>query len=119
MQMKTPRFQLAHRGCLFLLQSAHTLFPSSLTKAFRVCAFFAALSASGRRDIEGVGVWCLKRGVVDECEVRMELGTQTFDFDTPSEREEAISENGSVVGDNGMFGTRYSQTSVNFTVKST
>ena len=50
-QTKTPRFQLAHRGCLFLLQSAQTLLPSSLTKALRVCAFCAALSAGGRRDI--------------------------------------------------------------------
>lgn len=40
----TPKFQLAHRGCLFRLQSAHTLFPSSFTRAFSVWAFCAALS---------------------------------------------------------------------------
>jgi hypothetical protein len=39
MHTKTPRFQLAHRGCLFRLQSAHTLLPSSFTSALRVCVF--------------------------------------------------------------------------------
>lgn len=50
MHTKTPRFQLAQRGCLFLLQSAHTLLPSSLTSALSVWAFCAALSlpAAGR-----------------------------------------------------------------------
>lgn len=50
MHTNTPRFQLAHRGCLFRLQSAHTLFPSSLTRALSVWAFCAArsLPAAGR-----------------------------------------------------------------------
>lgn len=53
MQTKTPRFQLAHRGCLFLLQSAHTLFPSNFSRAFKVVAFCAvrSLPAGCRRDI--------------------------------------------------------------------
>lgn len=47
MQMKTPRFQLAHRGCLFLLQSAHILLGSNFTSDLSVAWFFAALSAAG------------------------------------------------------------------------
>lgn len=55
MHMKTPRFQLAHRGCLFLLQSEHVLLPSSLTRFFSVARFCSARSAAGlgRRDIVG------------------------------------------------------------------
>lgn len=55
MQMKTPRFQLAQRGCLFRLQSAHVLLPSSLTRFFSVVRFCSARSAPGlgRRDIVG------------------------------------------------------------------
>lgn len=45
MHTNTPRFQLAHLGCLLRLQSAQTLLPSSLTRAFSVWAFCAALSA--------------------------------------------------------------------------
>lgn len=71
MQMKTPRFQLAHRGSvgricqrkkqkrqestramasdvrLFLLQSAHILLGSNLTSDLSVAEFFAARSAAG------------------------------------------------------------------------
>lgn len=47
MQMKIPKFQLAHLGCLFLLQSAHVLFPSSFTRLLRVWVFRAARSAAG------------------------------------------------------------------------
>ena len=52
-QTNTPIFQLAHRGCLFLLQSAHILLPSSFSSALIVCAFCAARSPAGvdRRDI--------------------------------------------------------------------
>ena len=71
MHMKTPRFQLAHRGSakvladaghsdtrvlrLFRLQSEHVLLPSSLTKFFSVARFCSARSAAGlgRRDIVG------------------------------------------------------------------
>lgn len=57
MQTKTPRFQLAHRGCLFLLQSAQLLLASILTRLLSVWVFWAARSAAGlgaRRDIAGV-----------------------------------------------------------------
>lgn len=56
MQMKMPRFQLAHLGCLFLLQSAQLLFDSNFTRLFRVCWFCAARSAPGfsRLDISVV-----------------------------------------------------------------
>lgn len=62
MQMKMPRFQLAHRGCLLRLQSAQLLFDSSLTSCLRVARFCSALSApgAGRRDIFAVawsGEW--------------------------------------------------------------
>jgi hypothetical protein len=71
MQIKTPRFQLAHRGSvamsaqpltmtryylrLFLLQSEHVLLPSSFTRFFRVARFCSARSAAGlgRRDMVG------------------------------------------------------------------
>lgn len=73
MQMKIPRFQLAHLGSkysvslcgpreinsssrLFLLQSAHVLFPSNFNKLLIVFVFCAARSAAGfggRRDIFG------------------------------------------------------------------
>jgi len=61
MQTKMPRFQLAHLGCLFFLQSAQLLLPSNFTKLFSVCWFCAALSAPGfgRRDIcSAVAKWC-------------------------------------------------------------
>lgn len=47
MQMKTPRFQLAHRGCLFLLQSEHILLGSNFNSDLMVAWFFAARSAAG------------------------------------------------------------------------
>ena len=54
MQTNTPRFQLAQRGCLFRLQSAQTLLPSSLTRALSVWAFCEARSLpAGRRDMAG------------------------------------------------------------------
>ena len=71
MQMKTPRFQLAHRGSteqlvkalyvisrsvrLFRLQSEHVLLPSSFTRFFSVPRFCSARSAAGlgRRAIVG------------------------------------------------------------------
>lgn len=55
MHMKIPKFQLAHRGCLFLLQSAHVLLPSSFTRFLSVVRFCSARSAAGlgRRDIVG------------------------------------------------------------------
>jgi len=73
MQMKTPRFQLAHRGSaivsagspargyhdarLFRLQSEHVLLPSSFTRFLRVARFCSARSAAGlgRRDMVGCG----------------------------------------------------------------
>ena len=53
MQTKTPRFQLAQRGCLLRLQSAQILLPSSFSNALIVCWFCAARSAGAatRRDI--------------------------------------------------------------------
>ena len=53
MQRKTPKFQLAHRGCLLRLQSAQILLPSSFSNALIVCWFCAARSAGAatRRDI--------------------------------------------------------------------
>jgi hypothetical protein len=53
MQMKIPRFQLAHRGSLFRLQSAQTRFPGSFRRFFMTAWFAAALSAVGldRRDM--------------------------------------------------------------------
>lgn len=53
MQMNTPIFQLAHRGCLLRLQSAQLLFDSTLTSAFRVARLASARSApaGGRRDM--------------------------------------------------------------------
>lgn len=62
MQMKTPRFQEAHLGCLFLLQSAQDLLDSSLTRDLRVARFASVRSAlappggGGRRDIVDVMV---------------------------------------------------------------
>lgn len=56
MQMKIPRFQLAHRGCLFLLQSAQTLLLSILSSCLIVFWLAAALSAPGLLDIfRGIG----------------------------------------------------------------
>ena len=46
-QTNTPRFQLAHLGCLFLLQSAQLLFASSFSRVLIVCWFCAALSKAG------------------------------------------------------------------------
>lgn len=54
MQMKMPRFQLAHRGCLLRLQSAQILLDSSLTSCFsaaRLRSVDSAPAAGGRRDI--------------------------------------------------------------------
>jgi hypothetical protein len=55
MQIKTPKFQLAQRGCLLRLQSAQILLPSSFNNALMVCWFCAARSAGAapRRDIFG------------------------------------------------------------------
>ena len=90
MQMKMPKFQLAHLGSdkghsqpydlkmiirwhsrLFLLQSAHVLFPSSFKRLLIVCAFCAERSAAGLgalRDMppvvcnqEGQGIGLLRR----------------------------------------------------------
>lgn len=69
MQIKMPKFQLAHLGSvvqvsfkscllhesgkfcrnirLFFLQSAQLLFPSSFNRLLMVCAFLAARSAAG------------------------------------------------------------------------
>lgn len=67
MQTNMPRFQLAHLGSvisalvwrslyyeyvsgdlrLFLLQSAHVLFPSNFKRFLMVCVFCAARSAAG------------------------------------------------------------------------
>jgi hypothetical protein len=47
MHTKTPRFQLAHRGCLLRLQSAQVLLVSSLRRLLRVAWFWAARSAAG------------------------------------------------------------------------
>jgi hypothetical protein len=90
MQMKTPKFQLAHRGSaatvskgaisiepckdirLFLLQSEQVLLPSSFTRFLSVARFCSARSAAGlgRRDIVGqecrVRRWCSERGVVSQ-----------------------------------------------------
>lgn len=60
MQMKTPRFQLAQRGCLFFLQSEHILLGSNFSSDFIVAWFLAALSAAGlggRLDIFDVLGW--------------------------------------------------------------
>jgi hypothetical protein len=47
MQMKMPRFQLAHRGCLFLLQSAQLLLPSNFNRLLMVAWFCAARASAG------------------------------------------------------------------------
>lgn len=51
MHIKIPKFQLAHLGSLFLLQSAHTLFPgnfrSDLMTVWLAAALSAALAAAG------------------------------------------------------------------------
>lgn len=62
MQMKMPKFQLAHLGCLFFLQSAQLLLPSNFTKLFSVCWFCAARSALGlgRLDMVVVVRECLQ-----------------------------------------------------------
>ena len=56
MHTNTPIFQLAHRGCLFRLQSAQLLLDSSLTSDLSVARFCSALSgpAPGRLDILAV-----------------------------------------------------------------
>lgn len=53
MQTKTPRFQLAHRGCLLRLQSLQLLLPSNLTNCLSVARFCSLRSgpAGGRRDM--------------------------------------------------------------------
>ena len=56
-QIKTPKFQLAHRGSLLCLQSAQTRFAGSFNR-FLITAWLAiALSAAafGRRDIGATG----------------------------------------------------------------
>lgn len=61
MHIKIPRFQLAHLGSLFLLQSAHTLFPGNFSSDLMMVWLAAALSAAlaaaglGRRDIAEIG----------------------------------------------------------------
>jgi hypothetical protein len=53
MQMKTPMFQLAHRGCLFRLQSPQLLLDSNFTSCLSVARFCSLRSApaGGRRDM--------------------------------------------------------------------
>lgn len=54
MQMKIPRFQDAHRGCLLRLQSAQTLFAGSWTRLLRAARLRSVVSAdaeAARRDI--------------------------------------------------------------------
>jgi len=56
MHTKTPMFQLAQRGCLLRLQSAHDLFDSSLTSCLsvaRFCSVRSAFAGGGRRDMVG------------------------------------------------------------------
>lgn len=57
MQIKIPRFQLAHRGSLLRLQSAQTRFPGSFRRFLMTAWFAAALSAAGlsRRDMTIAG----------------------------------------------------------------
>lgn len=57
MQIKTPMFQDAHRGCLLRLQSAHVLLDSSLTSCLSV-AWFCAERSTGRLDMMCVSLWC-------------------------------------------------------------
>jgi len=54
MQIKIPKFQLAHRGSLLRLQSAQTRFADSLRRFLMTAWFAAALSAAGlgRRDMK-------------------------------------------------------------------
>lgn len=82
MQMKMPRFQLAHRGSarkgvlamrtpsihhcingtcpihvrLFLLQSAQLLFPSNFRRLLIVCALRAVLSAAGSTCLRDISI---------------------------------------------------------------
>jgi hypothetical protein len=51
MQMKTPRFQDAHRGCLLRLQSAQDLLLSNFTNCFSVARFCSALLPDVERDM--------------------------------------------------------------------
>lgn len=53
MQMKMPRFQLAHLGSLLRLQSAQTRLPGSLSNDLMTFWLAAAFSAAGlnRRDM--------------------------------------------------------------------
>lgn len=55
MQMNTPMFHDAQRGCLLRLQSAQVLLDSSLTSALRVARLASVRSAppaaGGRRDM--------------------------------------------------------------------
>lgn len=66
MHIKIPRFQLAHLGSLFLLQSAHTLFPgnfsSDLMTVWLAAALSAALAAAvlGRRDMTDIDNWAIR-----------------------------------------------------------
>lgn len=59
MQIKTPMFQDAHRGCLLRLQSAHVLLVSSLTSCLSV-AWFCAERSTGRLDMMCVCLCCVK-----------------------------------------------------------
>lgn len=77
--MKSPRFQLAHLGSLFLLQSAHILFPGNLSSDLMTAWFAAALSAAlaaaglGRRDILKArrGREILSEGEVQSCGIKV------------------------------------------------
>jgi len=54
MQMKTPRFQEAQRGCLLRLQSAQVLFVGRFVSVLRAALLRSAVSTEGpRRDILG------------------------------------------------------------------
>lgn len=55
-QIKMPKFQLAHLGSLLRLQSAQTRFPGSFRSDLMIAWLAAALSAAGfgRRDIAAV-----------------------------------------------------------------
>lgn len=54
MQIKIPKFQLAHRGSLLRLQSAQTRFAGNFRRFLMTAWFAAVLSAAGfnRRDME-------------------------------------------------------------------
>jgi len=65
MQIKTPRFHDAHRGCLLRLQSAQDLLDSSFTSAFSAARLRSAVSAAGGRRSDMVVFGCLGRRRVE------------------------------------------------------